>query len=242
MAGTAHVEWGVSGAKRAAARSDVVVVVDVLRFTSTVVTAASAGVIVYPYRGTNPAAYARQVGAELARGSSRFSLSPLSFAGAPVGATVVLPSPNGATVAWHAARACPVYAGALLNATAVATAAAVDAAERDSGLTVVACGERRSEHWQEERSFEFRPAIEDWLGAGGILSALGPEWDLTAEARLAVTAFASAREGLSELIRLSESGQELIEKGRAEDVEFCARLDVFPWAPHMTDGAFVRQG
>ena len=51
---TAHLEWGVSGAKRAAERGDVVVVVDVLRFTSTVVAAVAAGATVYPYRGNNP--------------------------------------------------------------------------------------------------------------------------------------------------------------------------------------------
>jgi 2-phosphosulfolactate phosphatase len=239
MTGRANLEWGVSGAKRAAARGDVVVVVDVLRFTSTVVTATAAGAMVYPYRGTNAAAYARQVGAELARGSSRFSLSPLSFADAQPGARVVLPSPNGATVTWHAARACPVYAGALINAKAAAEAAGADAASRHSGLTVVACGERPLERWQDERSYEFRPAIEDWLGAGAILAVVGAAAELSAEAGLAARAFASVGADLAEFVQDSESGRELVRAGRAADVEFCGTLDLIAVAPILSEGAFV---
>lgn len=234
----AALEWGVTGAKRASGRSDVVVVVDVLRFTSAVVAAVAAGATVYPYRGSNPTAFASQHNAELARGNSRFSLSPLSFSDC-AGARVVLPSPNGSTVASHAARSCPVIAGALINAGAAGRAAAALARERGSGLTVIACGERPLDRWEEERSYEFRPAIEDWLGAAAVLAALGEDHEMTAEAVLAVGAFQSAGPMLGSLIANSESGIELAEKGRAEDVEFCSSLDTHDVAPLLVDGAFV---
>jgi 2-phosphosulfolactate phosphatase len=236
---TANLDWGVAGAKRAAARSDVVVVVDVLRFTSAVVAAVSAGALVYPYRGNDPAAFASQTGAELARGNSRFSLSPLSYSDCDR-ARVVLPSPNGSTVTAFAGRSCPVFAGALINATAAGKAAAALAAERSSGITVIACGERPLAGWEDERSYEFRPAIEDWLGAGAVLAALGPDYQMTAEAVLGVTTFQAVGPMLGALIANSESGLELNEKGRAEDVDFCSRLDTHHIAPLLLDGCFAR--
>ena len=234
----ATLEWGVTGAKRAAARGDVAVVVDVLRFTSAVVAAVAAGATVYPYRGSDAANFARQHDAELARGNSRFSLSPLSFTDC-AGARLVLPSPNGSTVTAHAARSCPVFAGALINARAAGAAAADLARERSSGLTVIACGERPLDRWEEERSYEFRPAIEDWLGAGAILAALGEDYEMTAEAVLAVRAFQSAGPMLGALIANSESGLELVEKGRGEDVPYCSQLDSHDVAPLLIDGAFA---
>ena len=233
----AQLEWGVSGAKRAAARGDVVVVVDTLRFTSAVAAAVAAGAIVFPYRGNNPAVFAREHDAELARGNSRFSLSPLSYSDCR-GARVVLPSPNGSTVTAYAARSCPVIAGALINARAAAKAASALARERGSGLTVIACGERPLERWEEERSYEFRPAIEDWLGAGAVLASLGDDHQMTAEAVLAVGAFQSAGPMLGALIANSESGIELAEKGLAADVEFCSKLDSHDVAPVLIEDAF----
>jgi 2-phosphosulfolactate phosphatase len=139
----------------------------------------------------------------------------------------------------YAGRACPVFAGALINASAAGRSAAALARERASGLTVIACGERPLDRWEEERSYEFRPAIEDWLGAGAILSALGEDYEMTAEAVLAVTSFQSAGPMLGALIVNSESGLELKEKGRDADVEFCSRLDSYDVAPRLVDGAFA---
>lgn len=54
------------------------------------------------------------------RKESRYSLSPQSLTRIPPGFRIVLPSPNGATLA---ARPTPVLAGCLRNARAVAEAA-----------------------------------------------------------------------------------------------------------------------
>jgi 2-phosphosulfolactate phosphatase len=115
-----RLEWGRAGTRRAAERGDVIVVVDVVRFTSTVATALHRGVSVYPCAmEENAEEYARKVGAELGSGTGRFSLSPLSFIGAEVGTRVVLRSPNGATCARYGARVPHLFAGALVNAKAV---------------------------------------------------------------------------------------------------------------------------
>src|SRR5579883_2447828 len=82
-----RLEWGRRGAEAAAARGDVLVVVDTLSFSSAVTTAARHGVAVYPSAVEDGRALAGRLGAEVAvrRGEvpsrGRFSLSPLTFVG-----------------------------------------------------------------------------------------------------------------------------------------------------------------
>ena len=88
-----------------------IVVVDVLRFTTAVDVGVSRGAAIYPYRwhdGTEHA-YAKSHGAELAvkgfdvDNDHPWSLSPVGLARIPAGTKLVLPSPNGATIAFEAA-------------------------------------------------------------------------------------------------------------------------------------------
>src|SRR5262245_55465192 len=102
-------EWGAHGVAALAPHSDIVVIVDVLSFSTCVDIATARGAIVYPYRGYNDqaAAFAAAVGAELAdtrRTSIRYSLSPQSLAQIPKGTRLVLPSPNGATLTLEAGQ------------------------------------------------------------------------------------------------------------------------------------------
>ena len=165
-------------------------------------------------------------------------MSPSSFEQADPGARVVIHSANGSTIAMLAGRSGPVFTGALVNAGQAAAAASSLAEERGCGLTVIAGGERPRKGWQDERSYEFRPAIEDWLGAGAVLTRLGGHWDLSPEAELAVMAFEGAGENLPRLIRECESGQELYDEGLGADVEFAARVDSLDVAPILEGDAF----
>jgi 2-phosphosulfolactate phosphatase len=80
--------------------SEVVVVVDVLSFSTCVDIAVSrrAQVLPYPSEGPGAEEFAREHRAELARarGEGQYSLSPLTFLDIAPGTRVVLPSPNGA--------------------------------------------------------------------------------------------------------------------------------------------------
>src|SRR5712692_62584 len=94
-----RVEWGVSGLEALLAVTDVVVVVDVLSFSTCVDMAVANGALVFPF-GENGAAarsFADRVGAACAgpRGEGEFSLSPRTFAAVERDARIVLPSPNG---------------------------------------------------------------------------------------------------------------------------------------------------
>jgi 2-phosphosulfolactate phosphatase len=94
-----RLEWGRRGARVAAGRGDVLVVIDVLRFSTAAVTAVQQGGIVYPCAWSDdPVAYAARIGAEAAvhrrevPESGRFSLSPPTFEAIEPGTRVVLAS------------------------------------------------------------------------------------------------------------------------------------------------------
>src|SRR6478672_8884201 len=96
-------EWGVPGIGHLGPNCDVVVVVDVLSFSTCVDVAVGRGAIVYPYRWNDGSAgeFAEQVGAIVAqsrRSSTGYSLSPTSLMRIPRGTKLVLPSPNGSTL------------------------------------------------------------------------------------------------------------------------------------------------
>ncbi len=236
-----RLEWGSRGAREAAERGDVVVIVDTLSFSSAVIAAVQAGMEVYPLpTGVDAVTLAQRVGAEVAvhrrevPAKGRYSLSPLTFLDGPSGSRVVLPSANGSMCSAIANHAPVVLIGAPLNAHAVASY--VSQLQQRSGLpmTVIACGE----HWVDVRGEEnwLRPAIEDYLGAGAILSYLTR--DLSPEAEVCRAAFLGSRERLDALIWECGSGRELRERGFEADVRYAARLDVCEVIPLLVDGAF----
>jgi 2-phosphosulfolactate phosphatase len=217
----------------------VLVVVDVLSFSTATITAVQHGGIVYPCAWSDdPAAYAARIGAEAAvhrrevPEQGRFSLSPPTFAAIEPGTRVVLASPNGATCSRHGREMPHLLVGALVNAWAVAGAVARLLSDIDLNVTVLACGER----WQQpNEDGELCFAIEDYLGAGAILSALPASLTRSPEAQICQGAFLAARDDLAHVLWESGSGRELRAMGHPEDVEHSARLDVYDAVPVMRD-------
>jgi 2-phosphosulfolactate phosphatase len=230
-----RLAWGRRGAHDAAERGDILVVVDILRFSTAAATAVHHGALIYPC-ATDEALYtalARRVGGEVALHhaatptSTRYSLSPRSFLTVEPGARVVLPSPNGATCSQYGSQAPALFVGALVNEQAVAEAVS-HLLNGDSSLnaTALACGER----WRtpdEEGALRF--ALEDYLGAGAILAAL--PFSQTMEAQVCAATFRAMRDQLDAALWACESGQELRDKGLGEDVRFAAQLNVYDTAP-----------
>lgn len=225
-------EWGERGTVELAPISDVVVIVDVLSFTTCVEVAASRGATVYPYRFKDESAhrFAEERGAERAgpRGKARYSLSPLSLMELPAGGRIVLPSPNGSTLSLSTGGT-PTLAGCLRNAAEVAKAAM----RMGRRIAVIPAGER----WKEDESL--RPAMEDWLGAGAIVDQL--ERVCSPEAQAAAEAYRAALPGLMERMLRCSSGKELAQKGFARDVELAAEVNVSDCVPVLVDGAYVDQ-
>ena len=222
-------EWGENGVAQLAPVSDAVIIVDVLSFSTCVEIAARRGAVIFPYGGQAETAevFAASLGAELAdrrRAHSRYSLSPASLVNIPTGMRLVLPSPNGATLTLRTGGA-PTLTGCLRNYRAVASAAQ----KYGKRLAVIPAGER----WPDG---SLRPAFEDWVGAGAIISQLHGE--LSPEARAARAAFQQAETGVESMIRQCGSGRELIARGFEEDVSLASALNVSECAPLFTDGAY----
>jgi 2-phosphosulfolactate phosphatase len=224
-------EWGEGGVAALAAISDVVIIVDVLSFSTCVAIAVQRGAMVFPYRGRHEGAadFAGSANAELAgrRGSGApYSLSPASLLALPAGFRLVLPSPNGATLSL-ATGTTLTLAGCLRNYRAVARAAE----QLGRRIAVIPAGER----WPDG---SLRPAIEDWLGAGAIVSELRGE--LSPEARAARAAFEAVALDLEGAIRRSGSGKELIATGYERDVALAAEANASDAVPVLVDGAYRR--
>ncbi|HVU59159.1 MAG TPA: 2-phosphosulfolactate phosphatase [Puia sp.] len=159
------LEWGIQGVDTLLPVSDVIIIVDVLSFSTCVDIATGNGAIIHPYRWKDETAvaYANSLNAELAeqRSSTKgYSLSPASLVNISSGTRLVLPSPNGSTLSL-ATGATTTICGCIRNAEAVA-AFAVSLGKK---ITVTPSGER----WSDDT---LRPAFEDPLGAGAIISHL----------------------------------------------------------------------
>ena len=224
-------EWGLHGVEALAPISDVVVIVDVLSFTTCVDIATANGATVFPYRFRDETAreYARARKALLAgpRGAAAgtYSLSPTGLLDIPAGARLVLPSPNGSTLSLATGTA-PTLAGCLRNSRAVAACAA----RIGRRIAVVPCGER----WPDD---SLRPAVEDLLGAGAIISHLAGS--KSPEAYAAQVLFKSCRTDFAHIVAQCASGQELIHRGYRADIEHSAGLDCSDSAPLLHGEYFV---
>jgi 2-phosphosulfolactate phosphatase len=157
-------EWGREGLRAVGSVSKVVVIVDVLTFTTAVDVATARGAAVFPFPWMRPAAayYAASIGAVAAgRRGQGYSLSPPSLREIPAGCKLVLPSPNGAALAFGIEHD-KVLAGCLRNASAVAA----EAAKFGKTIAVIPAGEI----WGNEGGL--RPCFEDWVGAGAVIAGL----------------------------------------------------------------------
>jgi len=222
-------DWGLPGLQGLLPVSDVIVVVDVLSFSSAVDIAVGCGAWVYPTpdRDSKAERLAKAIGGVLAARTitqGSYGLSPSSLLEIPEGTRLVLPSPNGATLSAHTAGT-PTLTGCLRNARAVARLAQC----LGSRITVIAAGER----WP---GGSLRPALEDLLGAGAILAEL--EGRCSPEAQAAIATFLGLKDRLPDILHECASGQELEERSRSQDVDLAAALNASDNAPLLQDGAF----
>lgn len=244
-----RLEWGPTGAVAVAGGADIVVVVDVLSFTTTLSIAARRGtrVLPFPWKDERAAAYAEANGATLAVG--RFealhledpppSLSPAQLLTSRYVDRLVLPSPNGSTICAavrDAGTGATVVGASLRNRGAVARWLLPRLAE-GATLALVSSGER----WPDDT---LRPAVEDLWGAGAVLDLVLPdaEASVSAEARVAVAAWRAVAERVTDALRTCASGRELVDAGFGADVTAAAEVDADDVVPVLTDDGFVASG
>lgn len=223
-------EWGLAGMKALAPISDVVIIVDVLSFATCVDIAVANDAMIFPYRGPvdELGAYAARHNAIHAspgrQQASGFSLSPASLLAIAPGTRLVLPSPNGSTLSLSTGKT-PTLAGCLRNAAAVASRAAAFGRR----IGVIAAGER----WPDA---SLRPALEDLIGAGAIMTHLPGR--PSPEAELARNGFLLNEASLDETLARCGSGKELLGRGFAQDLKLASELNVSDAAPILIEGAY----
>ncbi|PSB20122.1 hypothetical protein C7B65_08695 [Phormidesmis priestleyi ULC007] len=223
-------EWGEQGVAQLAPISDVVIIIDVLSFSTCVEIANSRGAIVFPYLWKDHSAqdFATSINAELAdrrNSGSRYELSPASLAQVANNTRLVLPSPNGSTLSLKTGKT-PTLAGCLRNSRAIAATATT----YGKRISVIPAGEK----WQDG---SLRPSFEDWVGAGAILSHL--KGNLSPEAQAAIAAYQTAQSNLKSLLKRCSSGKELIEKRFEQDVDLATELEVSDCVPTLVNSAYV---
>ncbi|WP_434448999.1 2-phosphosulfolactate phosphatase [Lentzea sp. E54] len=209
-----RLEWGPDGVT-ALRGCDVLIVVDVLSFTTSVDLVVGNGGQVRPSRW---------------KPASGKTLRPASLVGST--GLVELPSPNGSNLCALAAETgAHVLAACLRNASAVAARAA----ELGETIGVVPGGERWGLDILRSGPREFgplRPCVEDYLGAGAVLAAL--DGTASPEALLAATAFRNT--DVAAAVRACGSGRELIGNGHAADVDLAVEVGVSTAVPMLVDG------
>lgn len=208
-----RLEWGLDGLARLAP-ADVVIVVDVLRFSTTVTDAVARGDAV-PLDADADAVSIN--GARVAR------------AAAASGALVVLACLRNASAV---ARAVLAEQRRRAGRTSVAVIAA---GER---VTATAAGGALAGAGGGTGAVRF--CVEDHLGAGAVVNALARVGiDHTSpEAAVAAEAFRGLQGAVRHVLTASGSGQELIARERRDEVLAAAELDAVDAVPVLHDGVF----
>ena len=227
-----NFEWGEKGMLAYRDQSDIMIVVDVLSFSTCVSICVNRGATVYPYLWKDERAndFAKKKGAILAgkRGKAQYSLSPVSLKDIPLNSNIVLPSPNGSTISLLGKNRKTI-AGCIRNAEACARYAA----KAGQKITLIAAGER----WEDN---SLRPSLEDQLGCGMIISYL--TGNKSPEALAAENVYLSLKEHLEERLQDCLSGKELIDRGYEVDVDFAVQANVDEVIPVLIDGVYVGVG
>lgn len=227
--------WGPEGAQELATRSDLLVVIDVLSFSTAVDVAVSRGAEIVPGDplALHLNAVAAAQGAILAgrRASGGYTLSPASLQTISAGTRLLLPSPNGSAISATLGKTGkPVILASFRNATAAASAAR----RLGSRIGVILAGEMMP-------GGRVRRSEEDWLGLGALARGLIAEdakTRLCDDARRAVAEFSAVAGALDVLLARTQSGQELIAADYPDDVRLAAMLDVSDTVPLLDNGVF----
>ncbi|HEY4023483.1 MAG TPA: 2-phosphosulfolactate phosphatase [Pseudonocardiaceae bacterium] len=239
----ARFDWGLVGATNLAPEVAVVAVFDVLSFTTTLTVALDNGIEVFPFRWRDEraAAFAEEHDAVLAVGRSQAGPGQVSLSARSVRAAngiqrLVLPSPNGSTIAHDVAELGATVIGvSLRNLDAAADWTIRRLADRpEASVAAIAAGER----WSDG---SLRPAVEDLWGAGAYLAALaergfGP---LSPEARAAAAAYSTVADDVAADLRACVSGQELITWNHRDDVEVATEVNSTKVVPLLIGESFI---
>lgn len=234
-----NLEIFAKDASKAVRRGDVIIVIDVLRCSSTIIAALANGAKgIIPAKTLREARAYRQEHPEFMLAGERkgmkprgFDLgnSPLEFSPETIREKhVILTTTSGTMAISLAKNGRWTLIGALLNVKAVVEAAMKIAEKEQTGISLVLAGKKG--HF----------SLEDFLCAGAIVGSLPTERvKHSDDALAALLAFQQARGSLSRIVQLGNHAQFLESLGFEEDVKFCCQLDAFAVVPVYKGGVIV---
>ncbi len=226
-----RLEWGQRGVEELSPISDVIIIIDILSFSTCVdiVTGKLASVIPYKWKDETAVEFAKSKNAILAdfkrQYSDAYSLSPTSLQAVKKGEQIVLPSPNGSSLSLTTGNTITLC-GCLRNAKAIAEYAL----QSGRKIAFIPAGEKWS-------NGSLRPCFEDMIGAGAIIYYL--KGTLSPETRIALSAFTSFKENLLEGLMKCSSGKELIARGFEKDIILAGAFDCSDNVPILDNAKYV---
>jgi 2-phosphosulfolactate phosphatase len=233
------LELVAKSAGMAVERGDVVVVVDVLRCTSSIITALMHGAkSVQPVRTVKEARKIYKDNPNYILAGERKGLKPKGFTlgNSPraftknlvKGKDIVITTTSGTLALSNVMESRWVLIGALLNAKYVAEAAFMLSEKEDVGISLVLSGSRG------------RFSLEDFIGAGAIIDGFPKMRMKRADAAYAAfLAFNNAKDSLTATLQEGFNGKNLQHLGLGKDVVFCSQLNRYQIVPHLKDNAIV---
>ncbi|KLU60488.1 putative 2-phosphosulfolactate phosphatase [Peptococcaceae bacterium CEB3] len=217
-----------------------VVVIDVLRATSTMVTALANGCqAIVPVLTAEEAVEKRWALPGSLLGGERRSLrmegfdlgnSPFDYVPEKVGGKrVIMTTTNGTRAIRAAVGAKHVWMASFLNLQSVAQAIGHKMEEEPDleGIVIFCAGT------------EGRFDLPDTFCAGLLIQELGPQAELNDLGQAARTLYGAAEGHLLDAIRGSEHGRRLVSLGFEQDVIYCVTSNILPIVPAFVEGEVV---
>jgi len=240
MRPSVSLEFSAKDALKAVKRGDAVIVIDVLRCCSTIVTALANGAQgVIPTKTVNEARRLHKKHPKFILAGERggikprgFDLgnSPLEFSPQAIGGKrIIFTTTSGTKAIVLSQKTRWVLIGALLNAEAVAKAALKIAEKERLGISLVLSG-REGKHF----------SLEDFLCAGLIVESLPTDRVELSDAALGSwLAYQQSRGSLYETIQKGYHARYLKTMGFEEDARFCSQVNVFDIVPVYRNGTTI---
>jgi len=228
-----NLEFTAKDIAKAVQKGDVIIVIDVLRCCSTIVTAlANAAEGVIPTKTVKEALALHRKHPEFVLAGERkgvkpkgFDLgnSPLEFSPQKVkGKHIILTTTSGTKAIISSKKAKYVFTGAFLNAEATAKAALKIAEREGTGISLISAGTNG------------RFSLEDFICAGAIAESFSADNVEHSDAvSAALLTFKQARKSLDKVVQSGYHARYLMSQGFEEDVKFCCRLNVFQIVPFL---------
>jgi len=223
-----NLELTAKDAVKGVERGDIIVVIDVLRCSSTIITSLANGAAsMIPVETLKEALEIRKNHPRYVLAGERNGLkpkgfdlgnSPLEFAPEKVaGKNITVTTTSGTRALIHSKKARWVLIGAFLNTKTVAARSLEIARKEKVGISLVLSGTKG------------RFSLEDFICAGAIIENLSSEEVRLSDAVSAASlSFRQVRDHLYETILRGEHAQYLLRLGLKDDVEFCCRVNYYP--------------